>query len=145
MNHLALKSEKLDLHAIKELVTSPDCGAISLFLGTTRDNMLGKTVVKLEYEAYESMALKEMQKVCDKMREMWPQIKHIAIIHRLGEVPVMEESIIIAVSSPHRKESLDACDFCINEVKKMVPVWKKVNLILFILNQEAFIFYLPVF
>ena len=128
MNHLALKNEKLNLQQITDLVSSPDCGAISLFLGTTRDNMLGKTVSKLEYEAYESMALKEMQKVCDKMREMWSQIKHIAIFHRLGEVPVKEESIIIAVSSPHRKESLEACDFCINEVKRMVPVWKKVML-----------------
>ncbi len=94
--------------------------------GTTRDNMHNKKVIKLEYESYESMALKEMQAVCDGMRKMWPILKNIAIYHRLGEVRIKEESIIIAVSSPHRKESLDAVNYCINEVKKMVPIWKKV-------------------
>lgn len=88
--------------------------------------MNGRKVLRLEYEAYESMAIKEMEKVCKKIRQSWPSIKNIAIYHRLGEVAIKEESIIIAISSPHRSESLDAVNFCINEVKKMVPIWKKV-------------------
>jgi molybdopterin synthase catalytic subunit len=91
--------------------------------------MHGKKVTKLEYESYESMALKEMKNVCDSVRKMWPDVHGIAIYHRLGEVAIKEESIIIAISSPHRKESLEAASFCINEVKKVVPIWKKVILI----------------
>ncbi len=72
------------------------------------------------------MALKEMECICQTMRKKWESIKKIAILHRLGEVPVEEASIIIAVSSPHRKDSLEAVDFCINEFKRTVPIWKKV-------------------
>jgi molybdopterin synthase catalytic subunit len=86
-----------------------------------------KTVVKLEYEAYESMALKEMMKICDQIRETWKTIKHIAIWHRLGAVEIQQSSIIIAISSPHRKDGLQAVDYCINKVKETVPVWKKVT------------------
>ena len=82
--------------------------------------------MKLEYEAFGSMALKEMKKICDSIRQKWPTVKNIAIVHRLGDVPVEETSIIIAISSPHRKDSLEAVDFCINEFKRLVPIWKKV-------------------
>ena len=80
--------------------------------------------MKLEYEAYEPMAVKEMQAVCNKIRSQW-NVENIAIYHRLGEVPVMEASIIIAVSSPHRQESLEAVQFAIDTVKTTVPIWKK--------------------
>lgn len=95
--------------------------------------MNGKKVTKLEYESYEQMAIKEMQTVCASVRNMWPVVSGIAIYHRLGEVAIKEESIIIAISSPHRKESLEAVSFCINEVKKCVPIWKKVILKKFLL------------
>lgn len=71
------------------------------------------------------MALKAMETICDVIREKWPETKHIAVHHRLGVVPVKEASIIIAISSPHRKESLEAVQFAIDEVKKKVPIWKK--------------------
>lgn len=73
------------------------------------------------------MALKEMQGICNTMRTKWPTLKNIAIYHRLGDVPVEQTSIIIAISAPHRKDSLEAVDFCINEFKRLVPVWKKAS------------------
>ena len=66
-----------------------------------------------------------MEGVCNTIRNKWPDVRGIAIYHRLGEVAIREESIIIAISSPHRKESLEAVSFCINEVKKLVPIWNK--------------------
>lgn len=86
-----------------------------------------KTVVRLEYEAYESMALKEMKKICSTIREKWHQVKHIAIFHRLGSVDIQQSSIVIAISSPHRRDSLEAVNFCIDTVKATVPIWKKVQ------------------
>lgn len=79
----------------------------------------------MEYEAYEAMALKTMNQICEELRARWPDIKHIGIHHRLGTVPVKEASVVIAVSSPHRKSSLEAVHFAIDELKKSVPVWKK--------------------
>lgn len=119
-----LQQDKLNFDEILDLIVSPSCGAICTFIGTTRDNFENKKVVKLEYEAYEPMALKEMRNVCNRIRAMF-KIEHIAIYHRLGEVPVSEASVIIAVSSPHRKESFCAVENAINSLKSSVPIWKK--------------------
>ncbi|XP_044729373.1 molybdopterin synthase catalytic subunit [Chrysoperla carnea] len=125
MDHLKLTYNKLAVDDIVELVSSPSCGAVSMFCGTTRDNFDGKTVVELEYEAYESMALKVMKEVCVEMRQNWPSIENIAIYHRLGLVPVKQSSIIIAVSSPHREAALLSTQYCIENVKGRIPIWKK--------------------
>jgi molybdopterin synthase catalytic subunit len=82
-------------------------------------------VVTLEYEAYDEMAKKEMANICFEIRQRWPDVKHIAMHHRLGLVPVKEASVVIAISSPHRKSSLEALPFALDELKKSVPVWKK--------------------
>ncbi|XP_011306690.1 molybdopterin synthase catalytic subunit [Fopius arisanus] len=119
-----LQKEKLNINEIIEAVISPSCGAVSTFIGTTRDNFEAKKVLKLEYEAYEPMALKEMSSICRKIRDQW-NVEHIAIFHRLGEVPVSESSIAIAISSPHRQDSLQAVQFAIDTVKSSVPIWKK--------------------
>ncbi|KAK9299711.1 hypothetical protein QLX08_007342 [Tetragonisca angustula] len=123
-NIVKLQQEKLNVGHIIGLVTAPNCGAISNFIGTTRDNFDNKKVLKLEYEAYEPMALKEMNNICSKIRSQW-KVHHIAIYHRLGEVPVSEASIVIAISSPHREESLKAVEYAINSLKASVPIWKK--------------------
>ncbi|XP_063919210.1 molybdopterin synthase catalytic subunit [Zophobas morio] len=125
MNHLNFTSEKLSVEDLTELATSPKCGAVSVFLGTTRDNFENKTVVKLEYEAYESMALKSLEKICEEIRTKWTQVENIVIYHRLGVVPVKEASIVIAISSPHRADAIQATEWCINTVKEKVPIWKK--------------------
>ena len=125
-DYLELKQDELNLQDITDLVGSADCGAISVFIGTTRNKMGDKNVVKLEYEAYDTMAIKEMKKICDQIREKWKSVKNIAIYHRIGEVPTKQSSIIIAISSPHRKDSLEAVNYCIDQVKTTVPIWKKV-------------------
>lgn len=79
----------------------------------------------MEYEAYEPMAIKALTKICDNIRSKWPDVKHIAIYHRLGVVPVKECSVIIAISSPHRQSSLEAVQFAIEDLKTAVPIWKK--------------------
>lgn len=119
-----LQQEELNIQEIIDLVTSPNCGAISTFIGVTRDNFNNKKVVKLEYEAYETMAVKEINNICVKIRSQW-NVHHIAIHHRLGEVPVSKASVIIAISSPHREESLKAVEYAINALKASVPIWKK--------------------
>ncbi|KAM6109784.1 molybdopterin synthase catalytic subunit isoform 1-T2 [Phoenicopterus ruber ruber] len=124
---IKLKSEKLSVDEVSELVISPYCGAVSLFIGTTRNNFEGKKVIHLEYEAYTSMAETEIKKICRDVRQKWPSVKHIAVHHRLGVVPISEASVIIAVSSPHRAESLEAVMYCINTLKASVPIWKKLK------------------
>ncbi|XP_054666521.1 molybdopterin synthase catalytic subunit isoform X1 [Grus americana] len=125
---IKLKSEKLSVDEVSELVISPYCGAVSVFIGTTRNNFEGKKVIHLEYEAYTSMAETEIKKICRDVRQKWPSVKHIAVHHRLGVVPITEASVIIAVSSPHRAESLEAVTYCINTLKASVPIWKKAHL-----------------
>ncbi|XP_043255131.1 molybdopterin synthase catalytic subunit [Colletes gigas] len=119
-----LQQEELNISEIIDLVTSPNCGAVTNFIGITRDNFENKQVLKLEYEAYEPMALKEMNNICTKIRSLW-NVHHIAIYHRLGEVAVSKASVVIAISSPHREESLKAVEYAINALKASVPIWKK--------------------
>lgn len=124
MDYVKLTQDVLSVEEVTSLITDPSCGAISLFVGTTRDNFQGKIVERLEYEAYNEMAEKEMHKLCKQAREKW-SLKHIALYHRLGLVPVTESSVIVAVSSEHRRESLDAVSFLIDSLKASVPIWKK--------------------
>ena len=79
---IVITHSPLDVGAISTSVTDANTGATSLFVGTTRDNFDGKTVVKLEYEAYQSMAVKELQKICDLVRKQWTSVHKIAIYHR---------------------------------------------------------------
>ncbi|KAI9578215.1 molybdopterin synthase catalytic subunit [Glossina fuscipes] len=125
MNHLLLTYNNLDVGAISNLIGANSCGAISMFIGTTRDNFERKRVVSLEYEAYEPMALKQLGNICDEIRKRWPDCLNIAIYHRLGVVPVGEASVVIGISSPHRQVSLESVAFAIDELKKTVPIWKK--------------------
>ncbi|CAO1411776.1 unnamed protein product [Diamesa serratosioi] len=127
MDFLKLSEKKLDVTEICELVAHESCGAVAMFAGTTRDNFQGKSVISLEYEAYEGMAKKEMSSICYEVRQRWPDVKNIAIYHRLGLVPVKEASVVIAISSPHRQSGLEAVPFTLDELKKSVPVWKKEN------------------
>lgn len=122
---IRVSSEKLSADEVSQLVVSPSCGAVSLFIGTTRNNFEGKNVVCLEYEAYVPMAEMEIKKILSDIRQKWPNVKHIAVHHRLGLVPVTEASVAIAVSSPHRNDSLDAVKYCIDALKATVPIWKK--------------------
>lgn len=119
-----ISSARLDVAGILTSVEDPSCGAISSFVGTTRDTFQGKRVIKLEYEAYVPMAMKELRKLCDVAMGRW-DVHRMAIWHKTGECPVKEASVVIAVSSAHRRAALEACAWAIDELKATVPIWKK--------------------
>uniref|UniRef100_T1I7L9 Molybdopterin synthase catalytic subunit n=2 Tax=Rhodnius prolixus TaxID=13249 RepID=T1I7L9_RHOPR len=125
MNIIEIVKEKIEVEVLIDKVKSPKCGAISVFLGTTRNTFQDLEVITLFYEAYESMAMKAIEAICTQIRNKWPLIENIAVSHRLGEVGVTETSVVIAISSPHRAESLAAVNFAIEELKSTVPIWKK--------------------
>ena len=112
------------LEDVVNRAAAPAAGAIATFLGVVRDNSLGRKVLHLFYEAYPPMAIKEMERVEAEVRERW-NIEAIAISHRVGKLLIGEASVAIAVSSAHRKESIEACHYAIDRLKEIVPVWKK--------------------
>ncbi|GAA6762791.1 MULTISPECIES: molybdenum cofactor biosynthesis protein [Thermus] len=114
----------LDLKALVDWATAPEYGAVVSFLGTTRSPNRGEAVAYLEYEAYPEMAEKAMAQVIAEMRERWP-LGRVALWHRLGRVDPGEASIAIVVSARHRKEAFAACEYAIDRVKQILPVWKK--------------------
>ncbi|XP_062870301.1 molybdopterin synthase catalytic subunit [Trichomycterus rosablanca] len=122
---IKLTTDKLSTDTVSASVTCSSCGAISLFIGTTRDHFDGKKVVRLEYEAYVPMAESELKKICADVRVRWPAVRHICIHHRLDVVPITEASVIVGISSPHRSDSLEAVRYCIDTLKSTVPIWKK--------------------
>ena len=117
-------SASLNAGDILTKVSTNAAGASSIFVGTTRDTFEGKRVARLEYEAYVPMAEKELKRLCGKVRERW-NVERIAVVHRTGVVPLGEASVVIAVSSAHRKEALEAVHFAIDDLKATVPIWKK--------------------
>jgi molybdopterin synthase catalytic subunit len=114
----------IDVTQLERAVADPHAGAIVTFAGTTRADNAGRTVIRLEYEAYESMALSEMRRLAREAGERWP-ILRIAISHRIGQVDIGETSVAIAVSAAHRAEAFEACRFAIDRLKQIVPIWKK--------------------
>jgi molybdopterin synthase catalytic subunit len=117
-----LTHEPIDLAALQG-VTSGD-GALCLFVGLVRDHNRGRTVVRLEYEAYEEMALPLMEAIAAEVRRRWP-VTDVRIVHRLGSLAVGDPSVAVAVSSPHRDEAFAACRHAIDTLKATVPIWKK--------------------
>jgi len=124
MDHVEITKDVLNLEDATHTISCPEAGAISVFIGTTRNHFNNRTVVRLEYEAYEPMAIQEMGKICELVREKW-NVKHICIIHRIGVVPVCDASVIIAISSVHRSDAIQAVQFAIDTLKATVPIWKK--------------------
>ena len=99
-------------------------GSVITFLGTTRLFNEGRKVLYLEYETYPEMAVKELEKVRQEIRERWG-ISDVAIGHRLGRLEIEDISMIVAVASPHRKEGFQAAAYVVDRVKESVPIWKK--------------------
>jgi molybdopterin synthase catalytic subunit len=122
--YLIKVSEDLpSLQECSDFVTDASCGAISTFVGITRDNFKGKQVEKLSYEGYVPMAEKELRKLCDEACEKY-SVQKIAAVHILGDCPVGDASVILACSSPHRRDALHCVEFLIDELKARVPIWK---------------------
>ncbi len=108
-----------------EWAVRPDCGAVVLFSGTARDHAPERPGVRrLAYEAYEEQVVPRLQTIADEARARWPQLGRIALLHRVGEVPIGSSAVVVVVSAPHRPEAFAAARFCIDAVKASVPIWK---------------------
>jgi molybdopterin converting factor subunit 1 len=119
-----LVRELIQPRELLEKLKAPEDGAIVVFDGFVRNNFKGQRTLYLEYEAYETMALAKMREIGVQVREKF-QIRHLAIIHRLGRLEIGETSVWIAVSSAHRNAAFDACRYAIDALKRAVPIWKK--------------------
>ncbi len=119
-----LSSEPLSLDAVVDEVRSDRAGAIATFVGTTRVESRGHTVLHLDYEAYAEMAEKVMAEIADELKRRY-DLCEIAIHHRTGRVDIGGASVVIAVSAPHRQDALAACKDAIDTLKEQVPLWKK--------------------
>ncbi len=119
-----LSEEPLSLDRVVGEVRSDEAGAIATFTGTTRVQSRGRTVLHLDYEAYEGMAEKVMAEIAESLQARYA-LSGIAIHHRVGRVGIGEESVVIAVSAPHRHDALSACKDAIDELKERAPLWKK--------------------
>ena len=117
--------DRLEPASVTEKVTRDSNGAVVTFLGTTRDSTGDRKVLHLEYEAYRPMADKKLAEIADEIRERWPDVQDVAITHRLGRLEVGNISLVVAVASPHRKEAFAACQYSIDRIKRIVPIWKK--------------------
>lgn len=121
---IKITDKPIDVQKVIDSVASLEAGAINTFIGTVRNTAHDKQVVWLEYEVYESMAVAEIRKIIEQAAQRWPLLGW-AVTHRIGTLKPGEVAVVIAVSSPHRKDSFDACQYIIDTIKKTVPIWKK--------------------
>jgi molybdopterin synthase catalytic subunit len=121
---IEITHDPLDPEQITSQVRRNGNGAVVTFLGTTRDNFEGKRVLKLDYEAYQEMALKKMEEIRQEICAEFG-IADVAIVHRIGPVDIGQISLVVAVASPHRQEAFFACHRVVDRVKEIVPIWKK--------------------
>jgi MoaE-MoaD fusion protein len=119
-----LVKDTIDVGAVIAEVEDERAGAIATFQGTVRRQSRGRTVIALEYEAYEGMAEKVMAELADAVQERY-ELCEVAITHRVGRCEIGDVSVAIAVSAPHRRDALSACRDLIDELKERVPLWKK--------------------
>ena len=119
-----ITAEPLDAQALMEAVRCDAAGAVALFAGVVRNENLNRPVEYLEYDAYPPMAERKMAEIAEQVRARWP-VTGIAMAHRTGRLEIGEASVIIAVSSPHRADAIEACHYAIDTLKATVPIWKK--------------------
>lgn len=124
MLDIQINNTPLDTAACEQAVSSDAAGGTVVFIGTVRNQTKGKQVVRLDFEAYEPMALKEMRKIAEEVTLKWDAL-HVCIHHRVGSLKIGEIPVIIAVSTPHRKAAFEACQYAIDTLKDSVPIWKK--------------------
>lgn len=115
----------IDKAGVETRLLTGAAGAVVTFDGVVRDNTKGRRVLTLDYDAYPPMAVKEMRRVGEEIRQQWPEVERIGIVHRFGEMKISESSVVIVVTSPHRKVAFEACHYAIDRLKQVVPIWKK--------------------
>ncbi|WP_046175866.1 molybdenum cofactor biosynthesis protein MoaE [Domibacillus indicus] len=116
--------EPLESAVYMDYVTHPGAGAVTLFAGTVREWTNRKRTMYLKYEAYVPMAEKKLAQLGEEITKKWPGSR-VAIVHRIGELSISDIAVVIAVSSPHRKAAYEANEYAIEQIKKVVPIWKK--------------------
>ncbi len=119
-----LTTEPIDVGMVARRVVLPECGATVTLDGYAREWTKGKRTLYLVYEAYDAMALTEMQRLGVEAHQKF-DIAHLGIVHRTGRLEIGETSVVIAASAPHRQAAFQACEWTIKELKRTVPIWKK--------------------
>jgi len=119
-----LTTEPIEVGSVARRVVLPECGATVTLDGFAREWTRGRRTKYLVYEAYDGMALSEMQRLGAEAHNRF-EIAHIGIVHRTGKLEIGETSVVISVSAPHRKAAFEACEWAIRELKRTVPIWKK--------------------
>ena len=120
---VAVTAGRLDLYSLIALVGADGDGAIVTFAGLVRDHNQGRRVRYLEYEAYEPLAIRALQRIVEEAHAVWPATR-LAVHHRIGRLEIGEASIAIAAASAHRADAFAACRYTIERVKQIVPIWK---------------------
>lgn len=119
-----ITDKTISTEALVEKVASPKAGAISTFIGVTRNYTGDRKVSYLFYESYDSMALSMMEKIAGEVKAKF-DVEEVAMTHRIGRVEIKEASVVIAVSAGHREAAIKACHYAIDRLKEIVPIWKK--------------------
>ena len=117
-----------DAISVDEVVSrlaDPAVGAMVAFVGVVRGSTDGRETLYLEYEAYPEMAVKTLAQVGGEVQQRWPEVRQVAIVHRLGRLEVGETAIVIALSAAHRRQTFDALHYAIDRIKEIVPIWKR--------------------
>ncbi len=122
---VAVTRDKLNIDALtSELASQADGdGAVATFAGLVRNSNQGRTVRFLEYEAYEPLAVRALNRIVDEARDLWPGAR-LAVHHRIGRLEIGETSVVIVAASPHRGDAFSACRYAIERIKQIVPIWK---------------------
>src|SRR5690625_1488216 len=124
MDNFWLSNEPIEINECIDKVIRPEAGAVSTFIGIAREFTRGKRTLFLQYEAYVPMAVKQLARIGDEMKEIWPEAE-VAIAHRIGRLNISDIAVAIAVSTPHRDEAFKASRYAIERIKEIVPIWKK--------------------
>ncbi|MFN8607783.1 MAG: molybdenum cofactor biosynthesis protein MoaE [Vulcanimicrobiota bacterium] len=122
---LRLDYEPISTEEVLRAVQRPDCGAVLLFLGCVRDSFQGDPVERIDYSAYEEMALKELRKLAEESLQRLGETAAVAVWHRLGAVAAGQPSVAVAVASPHRAPAFEEGRWLIDTLKARVPIWKR--------------------
>lgn len=121
---IEITHEAIEMQLVINKVKKSAYGAVATFIGTVRDNSEGKQVLYLEYETYLDMAKKKLTEIAIEIQARWDSID-VAIVHRVGRLEIGETAVVIAIGSTHRLEAFQACQYAIDRIKEIVPIWKK--------------------
>jgi len=124
MSLFEIRDRDISAAEVIAAVTRPEAGGIAVFVGVVRCENAGMPVTRLEYQAYESMASKEMARIGQEIALEIPDAR-LAVLHRVGSLGVGDTAVVCAVSTPHRAEAFQACRLLIDRIKARVPIWKR--------------------